>query len=95
LGLTPFSGADGDGDGSIDADDYGVWKSHFGETLQPGAGSVEGDRETGRQGGGDRPARPRCDSPGRRPGCWSRFQSKPCKGGIQIRGRICIAPFQG
>jgi hypothetical protein len=36
-GLTPYSGADGDGDGTVDADDYGVWKSHFGMTL-PGAG---------------------------------------------------------
>ena len=40
-GLTPFSGADGDGDGEITQADYGVWKSHYGETLPPpGAGSV-------------------------------------------------------
>ena len=35
----PFAGADGDGDGMIDSDDYGVWKSHFGETLVFNAGS--------------------------------------------------------
>ncbi len=39
MGLTLFSGADGDGDGMIDEDDYGVWKSHFGETIEQGAGS--------------------------------------------------------
>ena len=30
-GLTPFSGADGDGDGSILAADYDVWKANYGE----------------------------------------------------------------
>jgi hypothetical protein len=32
-GLTPFSGADGDGDGTVDPDDYSVWKAHFGQSL--------------------------------------------------------------
>jgi hypothetical protein len=36
-GLTPFSGADGDGDGTVDADDYNVWRSHFGNQA-PSAG---------------------------------------------------------
>jgi hypothetical protein len=39
-GVTPFSGADGNGDGTVDEDDYGVWREHFGQTLPaPGAGS--------------------------------------------------------
>jgi hypothetical protein len=51
-GLAPYSGADGDGDGAIGPEDYGVWKSHYGESL-PGAGSggASGgiDKEIGRQ----------------------------------------------
>ena len=39
-GLTPFSGADGDGDGSVDADDYGVWRSHFGNLSAAAAGAT-------------------------------------------------------
>jgi hypothetical protein len=35
--VTPFSGADGDGDGLIDQDDYTIWRSNFGRAL-PGAG---------------------------------------------------------
>jgi hypothetical protein len=35
----PFSGADGDGDSSVDPDDHGVWRAHFGQTVPPGAGS--------------------------------------------------------
>jgi hypothetical protein len=31
--VTPFSGADGDGDGSITDADYFQWKSHFGEIV--------------------------------------------------------------
>src|SRR6478736_2165882 len=39
-GVTAFSGADGDGDTTIDQDDYGVWRAHFGMTLPgPSAGS--------------------------------------------------------
>ena len=39
-GVTPYSGADGDGDGTIDQDDYGVWRDHFGQTIPPpGTGS--------------------------------------------------------
>jgi hypothetical protein len=38
-GLVPYSGADGDGDGTVDQDDYAVWKANFGRTLE--AGSVE------------------------------------------------------
>ncbi len=44
-GLTPYSGADGDGNGQITPADYGVWKSHFGEMLLPGAGSSSGFAE--------------------------------------------------
>ena len=32
-GLTPYSGADGDGDGTVTGTDYGVWKSHFGSEV--------------------------------------------------------------
>jgi hypothetical protein len=38
-GLTPYAGADGDGDWMVDADDYGIWKLHFGDTIPQGAGS--------------------------------------------------------
>lgn len=38
-GLSPFSGADGDGDGVVDQDGYGVWKSHFGQSQPVGAGT--------------------------------------------------------
>jgi hypothetical protein len=39
-----FAGADGDGDGVVDQDDYGVWRTNFGRTIgaasgEPGAGS--------------------------------------------------------
>jgi subtilisin-like proprotein convertase family protein len=36
--VPPFSGADGDGDGAVDQDDYGVWRAHFGMSLH-GSGS--------------------------------------------------------
>src|SRR5207245_1097836 len=36
--VTPYSGADGNGDGLVNQADYDVWRSHFGQTL-PGAGS--------------------------------------------------------
>jgi hypothetical protein len=39
-GLQAFSGADGDGDTTIGPDDVRVWRSHFGDALPPGAGSV-------------------------------------------------------
>jgi subtilisin-like proprotein convertase family protein len=32
-GITPFSGADGTGDGQVTMDDCYVWKEHYGETL--------------------------------------------------------------
>jgi hypothetical protein len=39
--VSPFSGADGDGNGSIGPADYSVWKSQFGETLPLGGmGSI-------------------------------------------------------
>jgi hypothetical protein len=38
-GLPAYSGADGDGDTTIDDDDYDVWQENFGEMLA-GAGSV-------------------------------------------------------
>jgi uncharacterized delta-60 repeat protein len=37
MGVTPFSGADGNGDGTVDEDDYGVWREHFGQTSPPPA----------------------------------------------------------
>jgi hypothetical protein len=37
LGLPAYSGADGDGDGTIDQDDYGVWRANFGQTIPPPA----------------------------------------------------------
>jgi hypothetical protein len=39
-GLTPFSGADGDGDGDVDTHDFAVWKAHFGDPVPPGSGSA-------------------------------------------------------
>lgn len=42
-GITPFSGADGSGNGSIGPEDYTIWRSNFGATGGAGAGaSVEG-----------------------------------------------------
>jgi hypothetical protein len=41
-GLTPFSGADGTGDGKVTMDDYDVWKLHYGDTL-PMAGAGAGE----------------------------------------------------
>jgi hypothetical protein len=35
--VTPWSGADGDGDGVVDHDDYGVWRAHFGQIVSPPA----------------------------------------------------------
>lgn len=46
-GLAAFSGADGDGDGDVYQDDYGVWKVNFGRVMGGGGGTV-----TGRDGGG-------------------------------------------
>ncbi|MEX0612181.1 MAG: choice-of-anchor Q domain-containing protein [Pirellulales bacterium] len=36
-GLPAYAGADGNGNGTVGPEDYGVWTAHFGETL-PGAG---------------------------------------------------------
>jgi hypothetical protein len=33
--VTPFSGADGNGNGLVDEADYEVWRSQFGQTLPP------------------------------------------------------------
>jgi hypothetical protein len=42
-GVTPYSGADGNGDTTIDEADYTVWQSHFGDTIGVGSGeSAEG-----------------------------------------------------
>lgn len=51
--VVPFAGADGNGDGVINAPDYDVWAAHFGQTLPPpaagalalgsGGGSSSGD----------------------------------------------------
>jgi CSLREA domain-containing protein len=37
-GLPAYSGADGDGDGTIDQDDHGVWRANFGRTIGAGSG---------------------------------------------------------
>jgi hypothetical protein len=37
--VTPLSCADGDGDGTIDNDDYNVWRARFGQTAGSGAGA--------------------------------------------------------
>jgi hypothetical protein len=40
VGLTPLTGADGDGDGAVTPVDYQVWVSHFGQVFPlPGAAS--------------------------------------------------------
>lgn len=41
-GLAQFSGADGDGSGSIGQGDYDVWREHFGQTLATGLGAGAG-----------------------------------------------------
>jgi hypothetical protein len=35
--VTPFTGADGDGDGTVDVDDYDEWREQFGQTSSPPA----------------------------------------------------------
>jgi hypothetical protein len=40
--VAPYSGADGDGDGTVHQDDYVVWQEHFGQMAPPpAAGSVD------------------------------------------------------
>jgi hypothetical protein len=39
-GVSAYSGADGDGDGTIDQDDYGIWRAHFGQSLPPPAAAT-------------------------------------------------------
>jgi hypothetical protein len=46
----PFSGADGDGDSSVDPDDYDVWCWNFGETLPGTVGGVAEASSGGMQG---------------------------------------------
>ena len=41
-GVARYSGGDGDGDGTVDQDDFNVWRANFGNTLSPGAGSGSG-----------------------------------------------------
>ncbi len=41
MGVPAYSGADGDGDGMIDQDDYDVWHAHFGQQI-PAAGAASG-----------------------------------------------------
>jgi hypothetical protein len=38
-GIPSYSGADGNGNGSIGQDDFAVWKAHFGEILGSGSGT--------------------------------------------------------
>jgi uncharacterized delta-60 repeat protein len=40
-GIAAYSGADGDGSGSVAQEDFTVWRSHFGATGGPGAGAEE------------------------------------------------------
>lgn len=40
MGVTPYSGADGDGDGKILAADYGIWKTNYGMTTIGSAASA-------------------------------------------------------
>ena len=48
-GVPLYSGADGDGDGTIGQGDYDVWREHFGETFPLASGaSVEGGLGSGR-----------------------------------------------
>ncbi len=49
-GVPAYSGADGDGDGMVDQDDYGVWRAHFGQTVGAGSG-VSGEGASGGVGG--------------------------------------------
>ncbi len=42
--VTPYASADGNGNGVVDAADYQVWISHFGQTVG-GAGSAAGSIE--------------------------------------------------
>ena len=37
----PFTGADGDGDSTIDPGDHAVWRTHFGQVAPPGSGAGE------------------------------------------------------
>jgi hypothetical protein len=41
-GLQPYSGADGSGNGSVGPEDYGVWRTHFGDVPVP-APALPGD----------------------------------------------------
>jgi hypothetical protein len=46
-GLTPYSGADGSGNGTVDNVDRAVWAAHFGRTLPPlGAASGASSADT-------------------------------------------------
>jgi hypothetical protein len=38
-----FSGADGNGDGTIDNDDFDIWRGTFGDTSRSGAGAANSD----------------------------------------------------
>jgi len=40
--VTAFSGADGDGSGTIGKDDYDIWKANFGDTAGSGSGQAAG-----------------------------------------------------
>jgi hypothetical protein len=39
MGLEPYSGADGNGDGTTGPEDYQVWVDHFGQTVPQGSGA--------------------------------------------------------
>ena len=46
--MAPFAGADGDGDGTIDQDDLGVWRANFGRTFAAVGHAAQLELETRR-----------------------------------------------
>jgi uncharacterized delta-60 repeat protein len=45
-GVTPYYGADGSGNGSIGQEDLAVWRTRFGNTVPPAAGSGAGEESS-------------------------------------------------
>jgi hypothetical protein len=74
---TPFSGADGDGDGRIDQDDYDVWRANFGRTLSQSAAAslasvaVDQSHESGDEGSDGGTSRDTSQVPGEDAGAGS------------------------
>jgi hypothetical protein len=51
MGLEPYSGADGNGDGTTGPEDYQVWVDHFGQTVSQGSGAGSQGAAVVAQGG--------------------------------------------